>query len=62
MNTNYKRAIITAIAFIDLQTGFDIVWREGLLRKLPNVFQCLKINNSIENMLSDRYFTDEHEN
>lgn len=52
----YQHQLKTGVAFIDLTVAYDTVWKRGLLFKLTKVVPCLRLVDTIANMLSDRLF------
>jgi len=51
--SNYK----TAVAFIDLMSAYNIVWRKGLLSKLLDMIPCKTLQKLLNNMLSNKFLT-----
>lgn len=57
IENRYDRKVKTAVAFIDLSSAYDTVWRKGLLSKFLDVIPCKTLLKLLNNMLSNRFFT-----
>lgn len=56
IENGFQKKLKTGAVFIDLTAAYDTVWKNGLLYKLIKAVPCLRINNLVANMLSDRLF------
>jgi len=54
IENGYNNKQKTAVAFIDLSSAYDTVWRKGLLSKFLDVFPCKTLYTLLNNMLSNR--------
>lgn len=52
----FQRQLKTGVVFIDLTAAYDTVWKKGLLYKLIKIIPCLRIIDTVANMLTDRLF------
>ena len=52
----YQNKFKTGVAFIDLTSAYDTIWKKGLLYKLLKALKCRRLCDLIMNMLSDRHF------
>ena len=52
----FQQKLKTGVAFLDLTSAYDTVWKDGLIHKLYNTIPCGKTVKLIDNMLSDRRF------
>ncbi|VVC38695.1 Reverse transcriptase domain [Cinara cedri] len=57
IENGYDRNVKTAVAFIDLSSAYDTVWRKGLLLKFLDVIPCKTVLKLINKMLCNRCFT-----
>lgn len=54
IENGYNKKQNTAVAFIDLSSAYETVWRKGLLSKFLDVFPCKTLYTILNNMLSNR--------
>ena len=52
----YQNKFKTGVAFIDLTSAYDTIWKKGLVYKLLKTLKCRRLCDLIMNMLSDRHF------
>lgn len=56
IGADYQRKIKTSVAFIDLSSAYETVWKDSLLYKFLKTLSCETFTRLLNNMLSDRQF------
>ncbi|KAF0699141.1 Uncharacterized protein FWK35_00035076, partial [Aphis craccivora] len=57
IENGYDKKLKTAVAFVDLSSAYDTVWRKDLLSKFLDVIPCKTLLTLLNNMLSNRQLT-----
>lgn len=56
IEAGFQKKLKTSVAFIDLSTAYDTVWRHRLLYKFSKVISCSKLMALLEGILANRRF------
>ncbi|KAL4154377.1 hypothetical protein QTP88_000254 [Uroleucon formosanum] len=57
VGNGYDKKLKIIVAFVDLFSSYDTVWRKGLLSKFLDVIPCKTLLTLLNNMLSNRQLT-----
>lgn len=57
IEAGFQKNVKTCVAFMDLSSVYDTVWKKGMIYKLQKTIPCAKTSKLIQSMLSNRRIT-----